>query len=132
MSTPQTIENYIEDNAIFLLPRTETEYQACLDKLSALWIEAETAAPDAPVFRLLETLEALIESYEASHFPIPDAPAHQILAFLLAQHDLKQSDLPEIGSQGVVSELLSGKRQLNTRQVKALCDRFHVSADVFI
>jgi HTH-type transcriptional regulator/antitoxin HigA len=26
------------------------------------------------------------------------------------EHELTQSDLPEIGSQGVVSEILSGKR----------------------
>ena len=34
--------------------------------------------------------------------------------------------LPEIGSQGVVSEILSGKRELNVRQIRALAARFHV------
>jgi len=48
------------------------------------------------------------------------------------EHHLKQSDLSEIGSQGVVSEILSGKRQLNTRQIKLLSARFHVSSAVFI
>jgi len=33
------------------------------------------------------------------------------------QHGLTQSDLPEIGSQGVVSEILSGKRELNARRL---------------
>jgi len=37
---------------------------------------------------------------------------------LMEEHGLKQSDLSEIGSQGVVSEILSGKRQLNVRQIK--------------
>jgi HTH-type transcriptional regulator/antitoxin HigA len=40
--------------------------------------------------------------------------------------------LPEIGSQGVVSEFLSGKRELNLRQVKALAQRFKVSPNVFL
>jgi hypothetical protein len=38
----------------------------------------------------------------------------------------------EIGSQGVVSEILNGKRQLNTRQVRALNQWFGVSPAVFI
>jgi HTH-type transcriptional regulator/antitoxin HigA len=50
----------------------------------------------------------------------------------MQEHSLKQSDLPEIGSQGVVSEILNGKRQLNTRQIKALAERFAVSPVVFI
>ena len=47
-------------------------------------------------------------------------------------HGLRQSDLPEVGSQGVVSEILSGKRALNLRQVQALAERFQVSPAVFI
>ena len=48
------------------------------------------------------------------------------------EHGLTQSDLPEIGSQGVVSEVLNGKRDLNVRQIRALAARFGVSAAVFI
>ncbi len=45
---------------------------------------------------------------------------------------LTQSDLPEIGSQAVVSEVLNGKRDLNVRQIRALATRFGVSPAVFI
>jgi HTH-type transcriptional regulator/antitoxin HigA len=38
----------------------------------------------------------------------------------------------EIGSQGVVSEILTGKRELNLRQVRALGERFGVSAATFL
>jgi len=50
---------------------------------------------------------------------------------LIEEQGLKQSDLSEIGSQGVVSEILSGKRQLKVRQVKILSNRFKVSPAVF-
>ena len=50
----------------------------------------------------------------------------------MEQHGLSQSDLPEIGSQGVVSETLAGRRMLNARQIAALVARFGVSADLFI
>lgn len=55
-----------------------------------------------------------------------------ILKYLMKEQGLKQVDLKEIGSQGVVSEILSGKRLLNTRQVKLLSKRFHVSPAVFV
>jgi len=51
--------------------------------------------------------------------------------FLMEQHGLTQGDLPEIGSQGVVSEILRGKRELNVRQIGALSKRFHLPPDVF-
>ena len=52
-----------------------------------------------------------------------------MLAYLTTEDRLRQSDLPEIGSQGVVSEVLAGKRALNLRQVKALAKRFAVPMD---
>ena len=49
------------------------------------------------------------------------------------QHDnLRQADLPELGSQGVVSELLSRRREFNARQAKAMAARFGVSAALFL
>ena len=50
----------------------------------------------------------------------------------MEQHGLKQGDLEEIGSQGVVSEILTGKRELNVRQVRALSQRFGVSTATFL
>jgi len=50
----------------------------------------------------------------------------------MEEHDLAQSDLPEIGSQGVVSEILAGKRDLNVRQISQLAERFGVSPAVFM
>ena len=49
----------------------------------------------------------------------------------MEEHGLSQSELPEVGSQGVVSEVLNGKRELNTRQIEALSLRFHLSPAVF-
>jgi len=50
----------------------------------------------------------------------------------LQEHELRQSDLPEIGSQGIVSEVLTGKRELNVRQIMQLAKRFGVSPAVFV
>ena len=56
----------------------------------------------------------------------------EVLKYLMEQHSLTQSDLPEIGSQGVVSEVLRGKRELNVRQIEKLAARFHVSPAAFL
>ena len=45
---------------------------------------------------------------------------------------VKQADLREIGSQGVVSEILAGNRELNIRQIRALSERFGVSPATFV
>merc|ERR1712107_376449 len=77
-----------------------------------------------PLADLVDTLGSLIAEYDDKHFPLQQVSPIEVLQFLMEQHQLTQSDLPEIDSQGVVSEILRGKRDLNLRQVKALTERF--------
>ena len=84
-----------------------------------------------PLSNFLEVLGTLIEDYEDDHVKIAGAAARDVLRLLMGEHDLTQSDLPEVGSQGVVSEILRGRRELNARQIKALSARFGVSPAVF-
>lgn len=81
---------------------------------------------------LVDLIGELIDSYETHHHALPETTGVQALQFLIEQHGLKQTELPEIGSQGVVSEILSGKRELNIRQVRALSERFKVSPATFM
>lgn len=82
---------------------------------------------------LLDVVSTLVEEYEDRKFPLEDAAPREVLKFLMEQHGLKQADLKkEIGSQGVVSEIIAGDREINVRQAKALAKRFGVSPAVFI
>jgi HTH-type transcriptional regulator / antitoxin HigA len=65
------------------------------------------------------------------HFNVPDAKPQALLSFLMEEHGLKQSDLPEVGNQSVISQILSGARELNVRQINSLAKRFKVPAGVF-
>ena len=85
-----------------------------------------------PLAELADALSVFIEKYEAEHAPIAGAKPAAVLKFLMHENGLRQTDLPEIGSQGVVSEVLAGKRELNTRQIGRLAKRFGVSSAVFI
>ena len=73
-----------------------------------------------------------MNAYEEDNYPIPKSTGVDMLRFFMEEHDLAQSELPKIGSQGVISELLAGKRALNVRQIRALAEQFHVSPAVFI
>ena len=44
----------------------------------------------------------------------------------------RKTNLPGVGTQSVVSEILSGKRQLNVRQIRWLADHFKVPVDMFL
>jgi HTH-type transcriptional regulator/antitoxin HigA len=85
-----------------------------------------------PLADLAEALALFIHAYEEAHANIPEATGPAVLKSLMEAHGLTQSDLPEIGSQGVVSEILSGERELNIRQIRRLARRFGVSPAVFI
>ena len=110
--------------------RNEREYDAAVEKVNAL-VDEVGDNPKDPRNRLLDTLSILIEAYDQEHYPIPVTSGVEMLKFLMEQHGLTQGDLPEIGSQGVVSEILRGKRDLNVRQIAALSKRFGLPPDVF-
>ncbi len=86
-----------------------------------------------PLMGLLDVVTAFVHDYEERNVEIPDATPAVVLGFLMAQNNLRQSDLAEdFGSQSNVSEVLSGKREINARQARALAKRFGVSPAVFI
>ncbi len=117
--------------AVFSVPHSEKEYQALVKTLDSLVDEVGNNENHklAPV---METIGNLIENYEEREYKIKEASPVDALKYLMQEHGLKQSDLKEIGSQGVVSEILSGKRSLNLEQIKKISNKFHVSPLVFI
>ena len=111
--------------------RNEREYDQAIKRLNDLLDEIGTNERH-PLYGLLDTLGTLLEAYEEKHHPTPETSGADMLRFFMGEHGLTQLDLHEIGSQGVVSEILSGRRELNVRQIRALAKRFHVSPAVFI
>lgn len=114
-----------------LVIRNEKELDKAIQHLNQLLDEVGENEKH-PLYSLIDTLSTLIHAYEEEHYPIPQANGIDVLHFLMEEHSLTQSDLPEVGSQGVVSEILNGKRELNVRQIRALAEKFNVSAAVFV
>ncbi len=117
--------------APYLTITNETEYDEAVERLNAL-LDEVGEDESHPLYSLLDTLGILIEAYDNEHYPLPDCSGTDALAYLMEEHSLSQSDLPEIGSQGVVSEILNGKRSLNVRQIQALAKKFKVSTATFL
>ena len=111
--------------------RDEDHYARMTGMLESLLDEAR-GDERHPIMGLVDIVGDLIEDYEAEQYPLPETTGIEALKFLMEQHGLKQGDLEEIGSQGVVSEILTGKRELNVRQIRALSKRFGVSTATFL
>ncbi|MBI5613095.1 MAG: transcriptional regulator [Gammaproteobacteria bacterium] len=111
--------------------RTKKDYVRATDMLDAILDEIGEDEKH-PLAELADALGVFVEKYEAEHVRVPEAKPVAVLKFLMREHGLRQADLPEIGSQGVVSEVLADRRELNARQIKRLAKRFGVSPAVFV
>jgi HTH-type transcriptional regulator/antitoxin HigA len=88
--------------------------------------------PSADEIDAINLLSTLVQHYEAERFPVPDVPAADMLRYLMELKGLTQADLvPVLGSQPLVSLLLSGARNLTVQHIAALSDLFQVSPSVF-
>lgn len=113
-------------------PIRDDAHLAHMTQLLEALLDETQMDENQPAMGLVDMVGDLIEDYETAHHPMPEATGVQALKFLMTQHGLKQADLPEVGSQGVVSEILAGKRELNLRQVRTLAQRFAVSPATFV
>jgi HTH-type transcriptional regulator/antitoxin HigA len=116
--------------ALFII-NTEADYQRARKDLDEL-VDEIGSDESHPRAAMMDTLATLVHAWEEEHHPIPAASPRKVLAFLMEQNGLKQQDLKEVGTQGIVSEVLAGKRELNVRQIRKLAARFGVSPAVFV
>jgi HTH-type transcriptional regulator/antitoxin HigA len=79
-----------------------------------------------------EILITLIEAYERK-YAIESASPLDALLELMAANDLKQKDIvPCIGSKGVTSEVLHGRRAISKAMAHKLSERFNVPHTLFL
>jgi len=128
---PQELQTYWTAVSPLLSIRNEHEYDLAVKRLNRL-LDEVGADEQHPLYTLLDTLGTLIHAYEEQHHPMPECSGVDVLRFLMDEHGLTQSDLSEVGSQGVISDILRGKRVLNVRQIRVLAKRFQVSPAVFV
>ena len=131
MLQPQVAETLTQSTEFIFVPTNETEYDRLVELLDAL---TDIVRDDEthPLAKMMDVIGVLVEDYEDEYILEPEGDPISVLKYFMEEYELKQVDLSELGSQGVVSEILNGKRDLNLRQVKALSERFKVPVSVFI
>ena len=79
-------------------PTNDADYQSLVESLDAI-LDVGGADETHPLAGLAAMVGDLVAGYEAKRYPMPEAmSAVEALAFLMAQHNVRQSDLPEIGN----------------------------------
>lgn len=110
---------------------SDEEYDRAIEFLNNLIDEIGTDERH-PLYGLLDALGAVIHAYEEKNCPVPDCDGVEMFRFFMDEHGLTPSDFPEIGSEKMISEIISGKRELSVGHIRQLAERFHVSPAVFI
>lgn len=82
----------------------------------------------------LNALADHIEIYENEHEQLPDAPACDVLEYLMTSHGLTQMRLSEETgiAQSTISAVLNGSRNLTVEHIARLAAYFHVPSSVFL
>jgi HTH-type transcriptional regulator / antitoxin HigA len=108
----------------------ESEYDRALEIVDALMSKTDLTPEET---ELLEVWAILIEAYEEQNYPMPEATPLEVLLHLMEVKEIRQVDLTGIlGSKGVVSEVVNGKRSISKAQAKALGEFFKVNPSLFI
>jgi HTH-type transcriptional regulator/antitoxin HigA len=103
-----------------------TETMARIDDL--LTKSRRTAAEDD----YLGLLSDVVEDWESRHVVIPEVHGVELVKALLDDRNLRQHDLVSIfGTDSIVSEVLSGKRELQRKHIEQLARFFKVSPATF-
>lgn len=127
----KAIQHWNMVSPVIETPQSYQDYESLLQNLSDAIRLAENR-PNSPLASLIKSMAMAAQEYEKTHLLEEQGGALHALRYLIKLHGIKQSELKEVGSQGVVSEILNGKRTLTLRHVRELSKRFNVSPNVFI
>lgn len=122
----------INTSILSFVIQTEEQYHQALAITEQLFFKSNQTALES---QILEVWSLLIENYEKNQFsPGKTSTPNSILKTLMETKGIIQADLVRvgIGSSGIVSAIVSGKRPISQQQAKKLADFFHVSPELFM
>ncbi len=107
----------------------ESEYDNALEIVDILMSRNELTPEET---ELLQLWVILIEDYEDQNYPMAESTPQEVLLHLMEVKKVRQVDLTGIlGSKGVVSEVVNGKRSISKAQAKSLGEFFKVNPSLF-
>jgi HTH-type transcriptional regulator / antitoxin HigA len=112
-------------------PQSEADYLHLIGLMQDL---TDQYNPDDPrVMALFDVLARYIGDWEARD-GFPEGTGLDVLRHLMEQHAVTQSDLERLGiaSQGQISNVLSGRREISKRLAQKLAAHFRVAVQSFL
>ena len=98
--------------------RTKRDHASALDRVSELMRMDNRTQEEQDEY---DVLWKLLGIYEDEHYPIPTVAPVDAIKFHMEQNSVTRADLvPILGNRKKVSEVLSGKRALTLRDIRAL------------
>ena len=114
----------------YVLPRSIEQFVLQLELERLLDVDPPFDTPQADRLKLMALL---IETYEKEHFPFELPDPIDAIIYRMEEQGLKQHDLiPFIGSKSKVSEVLSRKRPLSLKMIRALTAGLGIPAEVLL
>ena len=111
--------------------KNEAQYREYLEQVDRL-LDIDPP-PNTEKGEKLNLLALLVDAYEKERISIPLPNPIDAVMFRMEEQGLQQKDLiPYLGSKARVSEVLSGKRNLSLKMVKALSEGLGIPAKVLL
>ena len=111
--------------------RSQADYEA-MRTLADQLVDQVDAQVGHPLSDLLDVVLELMESWEDDNIRVQEQSPKDMLSYLIKANGLKQTDLANIVSQGTLSNILRGKREISKQLAKKLAKRFSVNVSVFL
>ena len=125
-------DRYLELVTLFPLRpiRTDTELDAAIRVINMLLDQGRRSKAEEDY---LDVLSDLVEVYEDEHIPIGPVSDADMLQSFLDDWRLTQAQVAKATgiAESTISEVLSGKRKLNRKQIGKLAKYFRVSPEAF-
>jgi HTH-type transcriptional regulator/antitoxin HigA len=110
--------------------QNDADLEAAIEVVNSLIDQNRRSKPEEDY---LDVLGNLVEAYEDEHIPIEPADDAELLRLLIEAKKVTQTQVAKATGivESTISEVLSGKRKLNRKQIGKLARYFRVSPEAF-
>jgi HTH-type transcriptional regulator / antitoxin HigA len=117
-------------------PGSEADYDELRDFLDQISDEIQRRGEtidSSPLGTLFDLVASKMHTWEEMHLEIPDAPPHAVLAFLMQERAVNQSELAQESgvTQSTISRILDGAH-ISASNAKKLAQYFGVQVETFL
>ena len=112
--------------------RTQKDYRSAMKRMDQLIaIDPKQGSLE---FDELDVISTLVEAYENIHYKIEAPGAVEALKYIMEEKGLSQSDLVKYfnGNKGLVSSVLSKKRELSKAVIKSLHEGLGIPYEILM